>query len=287
MVVKREKPTELMRPGRFTAEQVGLIKRTIAVGASNDELKMFLYVCARTGLDPFMKQIHFVRRRVRVNEKWEDRMSIQAGIDGLRLIAQRTGEYEGQVGPEWWYELEQKWANVWAIKDPPPVARVGVWRKGFKEPIYSTAKYSAYVQRKQDNTPNRFWSIMPEQMLAKCAEALALRRAFPQELSGIYVDEEMVNPEKDTSDAALTHDEKERERKRLFAVGSAAVPLNVAMWHDAFLVWLEKKAGKPLSAWTEQEIKAMADELETNLKDQGACKVFKSALQEISAGGAK
>ena len=157
----------------FAPDQVDLIKRTICKGSSDDELKLFLYQCERTGLDPFTRQIYWIAKRVQVS------------IDGFRLIAQRSGEYTGQSGP-FWCGQDGAWHDVWLDKEAPVAAKVGIWRRDFREPCWGVARYDAYAQ-----ATGPMWKKMADTMLAKCAEALGLRKAFPQELSGLYTTDEM------------------------------------------------------------------------------------------------
>lgn len=167
----------LVRHEALSDEQVDLIKRTIAVGASDNELKLFLYQCERTGLDPLAKQIYSIRRG--------NKMVTQIGVDGARLIAQRTGRYAGQDGPYWCGD-DGVWRDVWLSDANPRAAKVSVYLMGVERGTPGVAHWREYAQASGD-----MWKRMPALMLAKCAEMLALRKAFPMELSGLYTQEEM------------------------------------------------------------------------------------------------
>lgn len=163
-------------PGDFSDEMIDTIRRTVAEGATDAEFEIFLHQCIRTGLDPLARQIYLI-------PTGGGKRTVQVSIDGQRLVAERTGNYDGQDGP-FWCGVDGEWHDVWTSKEPPIAARVVVHHKDKQHPIAAVAHLSEYQGRGR-------WQTAPAQMLAKCAEALALRKAFPHELAGLYAAEEM------------------------------------------------------------------------------------------------
>lgn len=163
-------------------KKLQLMKDTICKGSTDEEFQLFAYTCKRMGLDPFARQVFPVKR-------WDSAlrrevMSIQTGIDGYRLIADRTGRYAPGKDPEFGYDNGGRLVTSKAfVKKQTPD---GQWHE-----VAATAHYDEYVATKKDGTPTHMWDSKKHIMLAKCAEALALRKAFPAELSGVYTQEEM------------------------------------------------------------------------------------------------
>lgn len=148
----------------------------------DSDLMLFLYTAKRSGLDPLTRQIYAIYR-------WDsrigaERMAIQVSIDGMRLAAQRTGQYAGQTDATF---EENEGVNH------PVTAKVTVKKSidGAIVETTATARWAEYAVVDKNGAPSLMWKKMPYLMLGKCAEALALRKAFPNELSGLYAAEEM------------------------------------------------------------------------------------------------
>lgn len=173
---------ETVSPHTMTREQIDLIKKTVAKDCTDDELKLFLYTAQRMGLDPLARQIYAVKRG--------NVMTIQTAIDGYRVTADRTGCYAPGKDADY---LEE---NGRLIKATAYVKKLvaGVWHE-----VSASAYWDEYVQS-YNGRPANNWAKMPHVMLAKCAEALALRRAFPAELGGVYTKEEMDQAETPASE---------------------------------------------------------------------------------------
>jgi phage recombination protein Bet len=155
-------------------EQIELIRKTVAAGATDTELQLFLYDCSRRGIHPLDRLLHFTKRG--------GRYTPVTSIDFMRSQAAMSGEMAGSDDPR--FEMDgQKLV----------AATVTVYRmtQGQRFPYQATARWSEYCP---DNAP--MWKRMPHTMLGKCAEALALRKAFPQQLAGLYSREEMDQADK-------------------------------------------------------------------------------------------
>ena len=191
----------------WTPEQTQLISTTIAPGCSGDELRLFAYACQRTGLDPFSKQIYAIKRG--------GKMTIQAGIDGLRSIAERTGQLDGSE--TLWCGDDGQWTDVWLGSKPPAAAKTTIWRKGAGHPFTGVARFADY------NAGQGLWTKMGATMIAKCSEALALRKAFPADLSGVYSSDEMEQAVESVTVTSTPAPALPAGDDKVFTAGKAAI----------------------------------------------------------------
>lgn len=181
----------------FTQQQMAALRALGVEDATPGDLMLFLNTAQRTGLDPFSKQIYMIGRRQKVNGQWVTKQTIQAGIDGLRLVARRAADKAGvtlSMDDTLWADKDGRWHDLWIWPQPPTAAKVTIHRGDGT--FSAVAPYVEYVGTRYDkdtgrNVPNSMWASKPATMLAKCAEALALRRAFPLDLAQVYTPDEM------------------------------------------------------------------------------------------------
>lgn len=191
-IVKAIPQKSALGPLEFTAEQRKMILNSFLNGASEPEAEVLLELARVRRLNPITRQIHFVQRWDGMKKAmvW----AAQVGIDGFRTIAERTGLYDGQDEPEFGYDDKKQLKTC----------KVKVYRRDWSRPSVGLAHFSEYAQRTKEGNLTKMWAEKPHVMLAKCAEALAFRKAFPEDTSGLYAPEEMgeVPAERDVTPPA-------------------------------------------------------------------------------------
>jgi len=207
----------------LTPRNIELIKRTLCAGVSDDDLEIFLNACRRTQLDPLMKQIHAVKRF----DNGKERITIQTGIDGYRLIADRTGRY--MPGRSATYEFDEMGNISSCTAYCKKLDSAGNWHD-----LEHTVYWTEYVAFKKDGGAQKMWVDKPRLMIAKCAEAALLRKAFPADLSGIY-----------------THDEMQRADSAAIEIVSSAEPI-------------DNRISAQEAEKLDQELKAMGEDFKLN-----------------------
>lgn len=197
-----QSPMPLAHASDYTQDQLNLIRATLAPETNDMEFALFMEVARVQGLSPLQRQIHAVMR-------WSDgkkKMVIQTGIDGYRLIAARTGLHLGTTdatfGP-----LNADGFPAWAQVTVKKLVH------GHVAEYPATAFWDEYVQTTKNGQPNKMWAQRPKGQLSKCAEALALRKAFPAELSGVYTDTEMDQADNPASLVQVEHHAVQQEGK--------------------------------------------------------------------------
>jgi phage recombination protein Bet len=183
-----------IRPGQqmWSDKQVAALAVLGIKGATKADLAVFMHYCQKTGLDPFSRQIYGIMRREKSGGEWVDKFTIQVGIDGFRVIRDRvaerlgvTVEYEDTI----WYDADGGEHKIWLWEDPPAGCNVTVVKDGHRFP--GVLRFASYAARSRDGDLVSQWKTQPDHMIEKCAEAFALRRAFPNDLAGVRLDDEM------------------------------------------------------------------------------------------------
>lgn len=181
-------PTAAAWDGQLNQAQQDLLERMCA-GATSQERALLMQTAAAMGLNPVIGgYIHGVKRYD--GRQRREILTIQVGIAGYRLCALRSGDFQGRKGPEW-CAADGQWRDSWTDPRPPAACRVGILRRGFTDVLWHVEHFSEAVQTSKEGKPLGLWGKRPAAMLAKCAEAGALRAAFPDLLSGTYAPEEM------------------------------------------------------------------------------------------------
>lgn len=170
-------------------ETISVLKKTVCADHSDDQVKLFLMYCQSKGLDPFAREVFSIIRK--------GKQTFQTGIDGLRSMAEETGDYDGCE--LLWCAKDGQWVDAWLHDEPPYAAKAVVVKRGCAKPFIAVAKWSEYKPEE-----DWMWKKMPSNQLGKCAEALALRKAFPRKLGGLYASEEMAQADKTTTAASYS-----------------------------------------------------------------------------------
>ena len=178
----------------FNPDQMKVLQEQLAPKCSPSELKYFIEVCKITGLSPFTREIYAISRNVwnADTKQKEPKMTIQVSIDGLRKRAANSGFYDGSI--TYWCGEDAQWREVWLSNELPSAAKTVVYRKGSSQPFTAVARFDAYKQgfdNKGKFELSAMWGKMADIMIGKCSEALALRKAFPEQTAGLYASEEM------------------------------------------------------------------------------------------------
>jgi RecT family len=218
-----------MEPVHFTEAEKAVFRTAYAPAATDDQWSLFIQECERRSLVPGTHVIFQTRNASEFNAQIGRRVSVQkvtliTTVNALRLIAERSGKYDGHSPFIYYYQTEDgelKESKIPLGKIPHAVSVEG-FRKDWSQPLFATARYDAYVQTKDDagqRRPTQMWATRGEEQLAKCCEALMLRTVSPEECAGLLLTEELSND--------LSRDEDESALDKLKAMAVHCVPVTV------------------------------------------------------------
>ena len=259
----------------YTDSELKALKNQYASNASQEQFDLWIAECRTRGLVPVKDVVLQMRATKEYNPETRQKEFVKKAvhittIQALRKLAERTGKYAGQLPSVWIYlgadgdrtESDIPLPESNGSKTPriPWVAKVSVLRTGFQHPITVPARFEAYAQYYSDGgskSLNSTWANRGPEQLEKCAEALALRKAFPEELGGLYLQEEFTDEETVAATAQPESVQKtdlspnngqptpEKKRKKKESVPDAGKP-----WGGEFEAKTATTPGSPANAIT-------------------------------------
>lgn len=186
---------------QFTSAEKEAYRKAFAPTATDDQWSLFINECERRALVPGIHVVFQIRDAKEWNEQLKGQVDVKkvvfiTTIAALRLIAERAGKYAGHGPFTYYYKKTDGSLGFDESKVPlgtvPHAVSVEGFRKDWQVPLFATARYMPYVQTK-DGQPTYMWQASPEEMTAKCCEALMLRAVAPEECAGLLITEELGN----------------------------------------------------------------------------------------------
>lgn len=269
--------TQWLEARGLTETVWNVLTTSVFVGAKPESIVMAVEYCKARGLDIMKKPCHIVPMNIKDNRtnKYEWRDIIMPSITEQRITAARTGEYAGQDAPVFGEMMEMKFGTK--THTVPEFCTVTVHRivHGQKVPFTHTEYFDEICATKKDGDLNSMWTKRKRGQLAKCAEAGALRKAFPEEIGNEYTVEEMqgktisINDDHTQSmdaiepiDSAYAPFFKEQQPKLLEAAYKGVNELMKA--HKALNKLSNKEGAKRLWAESSPRLKEIAQQADMN-----------------------
>lgn len=263
-------------------EELDIFKKHFApANTPNDAWQIFIEKCRTYRLSPMRGQMCLVGRWDSSQNK--NVYACQITIGGLRALALRTGQFEGTTEPEWG-DSEGNWYKLWPerLGRHPYAARIGVYRTGFRTPVWGVAYFDEKAQTKKGGALTHFWEKMGKLMIAKCALADALRGAFEEECGGLYLHEEMLQADSEKPVITIvpeveTDEQNEALKQTASRIQKVEVSEEPALINKGQIITIQKlreKLGQsPLPGVEEltfEDAKAIVTQLNTDIRNKAS-----------------
>lgn len=175
----------------LTPEEVELVKKQFfPPGTSDLEFKYCMSVAHNLGLNPITKEIHFVRRKVKLpNGQWVEKVEPLVGRDGYLTIAHRSGHFDGMTTTSCIKKVPRRMANGEFQYIDDLVATSTVYSKVLNHPVVVEVAFHEYVGKANDGKITKMWDEKGDTMIKKVADSQGLRKAF--NINGVYAAEEI------------------------------------------------------------------------------------------------